>query len=210
MRVLGGARTIAPCAFLCQLVSEAIDWAAGDRAEPLFGDELPPELLRQCHRGRSIPARLGEPLEEFARKRRSEMKRSAVNQPDLGAVHAGADAAARAGGRSRRDRCGVRGRQAARARAALDRAGIEAADVMALRGARRMELVVALKQGRWSPELAARASAQLSRVFGRAYAPGEGGGGAEMRFVRLSRLRATAAAVSCHSRQAACPAATAT
>ena len=66
--------------FLCQLVSEAIDWAAGDRAEPLFGDELPPELLRQCHRGRSIPARLGEPLEEFARKRRSEMKRSAVNQ----------------------------------------------------------------------------------------------------------------------------------
>src|SRR5699024_3777657 len=66
--------------FLCQLVSEAIDWAAGDGMLPLFGEEIPPELTRQCRRARSIPARLGEPLEEFARKRRSEMKRSAVNQ----------------------------------------------------------------------------------------------------------------------------------
>ena len=74
---------------------------------------------------------------------------------------------------------------------------------MALRGARRMELVAALKQGRWTPELAAQASAQLSRVFGRAYAPA-GSSGAEMRFIRLSRLRATAA-VSCHSRQAGVP-----
>ncbi len=189
--------------FLCQLVSEAIDWAAGDRAEPLFGDELPPELLRQCHRGRSIPARLGEPLEEFARKRRSEMKRSAVNQL-ISAQFMQAQMLLRGLADAQARPLRVRGRQAARARAALDRAGIEAADVMALRGARRMELVVALKQGRWSPELAARASAQLSRVFGRAYAPGEGGGGAEMRFVRLSRLRATAA-VSCHSRQAGVP-----
>ena len=59
---------------------------------------------------------------------------------------------------------------------------------MALRGARRMELVAALKQGRWTPELAAQASAQLSRVFGRAYAPA-GSSGAEMRFIRLSVRR---------------------
>ncbi len=188
--------------FLCQLVSEAIDWAAGDCALPLFGEEIPPELTRQCRRARSIPARLGEPLEEFARKRRSEMKRSAVNQL-ISAQFMQAQMLLRGLADAQARPLRVRGRQAARARAALDRAGIETSDVMALRGARRMELVAALKQGRWTPELAAQASAQLSRVFGRAYAPA-GSSGAEMRFIRLSRLRATAA-VSCHSRQAGVP-----
>ena len=189
--------------FLCQLISEAIDWAAGDCAEPLFGAEMPPDVLRQCHRGRSIPARLGVLLEEFARKRRSEMKRGAVNQlisaqfMQAQLLLCGlADAQARP--------LRIRGRQAARARAALDRANIETAEVMALRGARRMEIVATLKQGFWTGELAARASAQLSRVFGRAYAPGEGAGGAEMKFVRLSRFRATASA-SCHSCRAGVP-----
>ena len=189
--------------FLCQLISEAIDWANGDCAEPLFGPEMPPDVLRQCHRGRSIPQRLGVLLEEFARKRRSEMKRGAVNQlisaqfMQAQMLLCGlADAQARP--------LRIRGRQAARARAALDRAGIETAEVMALRGARQMEIVAALGRGVWSPELAARASVELSRTFGRAYAPGEGVGGREIKFVRLPRLRASASA-SCHSRQAGVP-----
>lgn len=189
--------------FLCQLISEAIDWSGGDRAEPLFAEEMPPDVLRQCARGRAIPSRLGVLLEEFADKRRSELKRGAVSQLIsaqflqaqllLGGM---ADVQARP--------LRVRGRQAARARAALDRAGVEVADVMALRGARRMEIVVTLKRGVWSPERAARASVQLSRVFGRAYAPDGDPGAAEMKFVRLPRLRASAAAAS-HSREAGTP-----
>ncbi len=188
--------------FLCQLISEAIDWAGGDCAEPLFGDELPPELLRQCHRGKSIPARLGELLEEFARKRRSELKRSQVNQlisaqfMQAQLLLCGmADAQARP--------LKIRGRQAARARAALDRAGVGTAEVMAIRGDRQMEIVAALRAGCWSRELAARASVELSRTFGRAYAPAEGIGGAEMKFVRLPRMKVSASAC-CHSRQAGC------
>lgn len=189
--------------FLCQLISEAIEWANGDCSEPLFGDDMPPDTLRQCRRGRSIPARLGILLEDFARQRRSELKRGAVNQlisaqfMQAQLLLCGlADAQARP--------LKIRGRQAARARAALDRAGIDAADVMALRGTRRMEIVAALRHGRWSPELAARASVQLSRTFGRPYAPAETAGSPEMKFVRLSRLRATAAASS-HPRQPGVP-----
>lgn len=189
--------------FLCQLISEAIDWAAGDQAEPLFGAEMPPSALRQCRRGRSIPARLGVLLEEFARKRRSEMKRGAVNQLiSAQFMQARLLLCGLADAQSKPLR--IRGRQAARARAALDRAGVETSDVMALRQARTMEIVATLKRGHWSAELAARASAQLSRVFGRPYAPGESAGRDEMKFVRLPRLRATAAA-SCHSCQAGVP-----
>ena len=189
--------------FLCQLISEAIDWANGDCAEPLFGPELPPDVLRQCHRGRSIPQRLGVLLEEFARKRRSELKRSAVNQL-ISAQFMQAQLLLQGLADTQARPLRIRGRQAARARAALDRAGIEAGEVMALRCARQMEIVAALERGVWSPELAARASAELSRTFGRAYAPGEGVGGREIKFTRLPRLRAGASA-SCHSRQAGVP-----
>ena len=181
--------------FLCQLISQSIDWAAGDHSEPLFGDELPPDLLRQCRRGRSIPARLGILLEEFAVKRRTEMKRSAVNQL-ISAQFMQAQLLLRGLADAQARPLKVRGRQAVRARAALDRAGIELSDVMALRGDRRMEICAVLKRGRWTPELAARASAQLSRVFGRPYAPVSAPGGGEIKFLRQSRYRATAAAAS--------------
>lgn len=185
--------------FLCQLISEAIDWAAGDCSEPLFGDEMPPEALRQCHRGRSIPARLGVLLEEFARKRRSEMKRGQVNQL-ISAQFLQAQLLLRGLADAQSGPLKIRGRQAARARAALDRAGIEVEEVMALRGERQMEIIAVLDARDWSRELAARASIQLSRTFGRPYAPAEGAGTAQMRFVRLPRMRANASAC-CHSSQ---------
>ena len=183
--------------FLCGLISEAIEWANGDCAEPLFSDEPPPDVLRACRRGKSIPARLGVLLEDFARTRKEEMKRRNMNrlisaqfmQAQL-LLSGMADAHARP--------MRVRGRQAARARAALDRAGVGVEDVMALRGARSMEIVVTLRGGRWSAELADCAAAHLSRVFGRIYAPSEGSGSREMKFVRLPQMRASASAC-CHS-----------
>jgi len=182
--------------FLCQLISAAIDWAAGGGPEPLFGEEMPPDVLRLCRRGRTIPARLGPMLEDFALRRRSEMKRGAMNQL-ISAQFLQARMLLGGMAESQARPLRVRGQQAARARAALDRAGIQTADVMALRGARSTEIVATLARGRWTAEQAAKASAQLSGVFGRAYAAGAGGG-AEMRFVRLPRLRVTAAA-GCHS-----------
>ena len=189
--------------FLCQLISEAIGWANGDCAEPLFGDEMPPDVLRQCQRGRSIPQRLGVLLEEFARRRRSELKRGQMNQL-ISAQFLQAQMLLCGLADAQSAPMRIRGRQAVRARAALDRAGIEAGAVMALRGARRMEIIAELRCGRWSPELAARASAELSRTFGRAYAPADGADSSELRFVRLPRLRAAASAC-CHSRQAGVP-----
>lgn len=189
--------------FLCQLISEAIDWAGGDCAEPLFGDDMPPDVLRQCQRGRSIPQRLGALLEEFARKRRSELKRGQVNQL-ISAQFLQAQMLLCGLADAQAEPMRIRGRQAARARAALDRAGIEPGEVMALRGARQMEIVAELRSGKWSRELAAAASAELSRTFGRSYIPAEGAGSEEMRFIRLPRLRASASAC-CHSRQAGMP-----
>ena len=190
--------------FLCQLISESVDWAAGGADAPLFGDELPPDVLRQCARGRTIPARLGDLLEEFSKKRRSELKRGAVSQL-ISAQFTQAQLLLRGMADVQARPMRVRGRQAARARAALDRAGLEVTDVMALRGARRMEIVAALKEDElWTPETAAEASAQLSRVFGRPYAPDGEPGGAEMKFVRLPRLRASAGS-ACRALEADMP-----
>ena len=107
--------------FLCQLVSEGDRLGGGRLRASAVGEEIPPELTRQCRRARSIPARLGEPLEEFARKRRSEMKRSAVNQL-ISAQFMQAQMLLRGLADAQARPLRVRGRQAARARAALDRA----------------------------------------------------------------------------------------
>ena len=67
----GGAR------LLCDLVARAV---ALSGEAPLFDGEAPPELCRRCRRGRLIPERLQEPLEDFARARREELKRGAENR----------------------------------------------------------------------------------------------------------------------------------
>lgn len=189
--------------FLCQLISRSIEWANGDHSQPLFGEEAPPEWMRMCRRGRSIPARLGEVLEEFARKRRTEMKRGAVNQL-ISAQFMQAQLLLRGLADAQARPVSVRGRYAARARAALDRTGIPTSEVIALRGVRQMEIIATLQRGCWSSALARRAAAGLSQVFGRCYEPGAGMGAMEMKFLRMPTLGATAAA-SCHSARAGVP-----
>ena len=179
--------------FLCQLISEAIDWAGGDGGESLFDEELPPELLRACARGRAIPDRLGELLENFARLRRSEMKRGAVNQL-ISAQFTEARMLLEGLAAEQLKPLKVRGRMAARARAALDQAGVDVSEVMVLRGARRTEVVATLESGGWSPDRAWRAAERLSRVFGRRYVPSGAPGEREMRFRRQTRLRAETSA----------------
>ncbi len=67
----GGAR------LLCDLIARAV---AQSGEAPLFEGEAPPELCRRCRRGRLIPERLQEPLEDFARARLTELRRGAENR----------------------------------------------------------------------------------------------------------------------------------
>lgn len=188
----GGAR------LLCDLIARAV---ALSGEAPLFEGEAPPELARRCRRGWAIPERLGELLEDFARRRRTELKRGAENRL-ISAQFAQAkrllDGLADRQARPLK----LRLRQGERAAAALERAGIGVSSVTALGGG-GVELAVELDGAAWTPRLAALASASLGRAFGRRYAAA-GLSGREARFVRRPRLRAETG-VLCASREAGSP-----
>lgn len=188
----GGAR------LLCDLIARAV---ALSGETPLFDGEVPPELARRCRRGRMLPERIGEALEDFARARRDGLKRGAENRLISAQFMQARQLIEGLAGRQSRP-LRLRSRQAGRAAAALERAGIETDSVMAL-GGRGVEIVAALKGGRWTPELARAAAAQLARTFGRAYGAA-GPMGRELRFVRRPRLRIRTG-ILCASREAGAP-----
>ena len=183
--------------FLCGLITEAV--ALPDDA-PLFEGEAPPELLRRCRRGRLIPERLQYILEDFARTRRSELKRGSENRL-ISAQFLQAKELLEGLAEEQARPLKLRARQAERAACALEQAGIPTESVMALGGA-GVEILATLKrgEGRWTPELARAASERLSRAFGREYAVG-GTLGRELRLVRRPRLRPRTGVV-CASREA--------
>ena len=186
---------------LCDLIAEAVAWAGGGMAEPLFDGEVTPALLRRCRRGRLIPERLGEPLEDFARARASGLKRGAENRlisAQFLQARALLDRLAAAEARPVR----LRDRQAQRAAAVLEQAGIPLAEAMMLGGG-EVALIAVLREGGWSQALLATAARRLSRAFGRVYAPA-GVCGGEARFVRRPRLSARTGA-GCASRDAGAP-----
>ena len=188
----GGAR------LLCDLIARA---AALSGETPLFDGEAPPELCRRCRRGRLIPERIGDMLEDFACARRDGLKRSAENRlisAQFNQARRLIEALSLQQGGSLR----VRRRQAARAAAALERAGIEVESVMAL-GGRGDEIVVALERNSWTQALARKAALSLGEAFGRRYAPA-GPLGKKLRFVRRPRLRARTG-IACASREAGAP-----
>ena len=188
----GGAR------LLCDLIARAVSLSG---ETPLFEGEAPPELCRRCRRGRLIPDRIGDMLEDFARARRDGLKRGAENRL-ISAQFRQARQLIEALARQQGGTLRLRNRQAARAAAALERAGIGVNSVMAL-GGRGVEIVAALKEGCWTQALARQASQRLSDVFGRRYAP-TGPLGRELRFVRRPRLRVRTG-ISCASREAGAP-----
>lgn len=187
--------------FLCALIAESVEWANMGNDQPLFEEEMPPDILRQCRRGRLIPERLQNLLEDFACARRGELKRGAENRL-ISAQFLQAQQLLSGLAEEQSKSIRLRDKQAARAATALEQIGIDVADVMVLSGA-RVEIVAALKTGRWTPKMAEAASAQFASAFGRTYAP-EGEYGQEMRFVRKPRLCAAAGA-GCTSREAGVP-----
>lgn len=184
--------------FLCELIACAV---SGCDDMPMFDGEVPPDIMRRCRRGRLIPERIQEPLEDFARTRRSELKRSAQNRL-ISAQFTQAQKLLEGLAQRQLEPIRLRSRQAERAGAALERAGIEARSVVAF-GGRGTEVVVRLQRGEWTPELARAASAQLARAFGRPYAAA-GPPGPAMRFVCRPRL-GVETGVACASREDGTP-----
>lgn len=188
----GGAR------LLCDLIARAV---ALSGETPLFEGEAPPELCRRCRRGKLIPERLGDMLEDFARARREGLKRGAENRL-ISAQFNQARQLIEALACQQSGPLRLRNRQAARAAGALERAGIGVESVMAL-GGRGVEIVARLKEGCWTQAMAWQASLRLSDTFGRRYAPA-GPLGRELRFVRRPRLRVRKG-ICCASREAGAP-----
>ena len=187
-----GAANRAP-RLLCDLVGMAVDWSETGMEAGLFEDGAPADLSRRCRRGRQLPERVGEALEEFARRRRTELKRGGENRlisaqflQAAQLIEGLADEQARP--------IRLRDRQARRAAAVLERGNIALSDAMLVSGP-RTELILTLREGRWTQPLARDAADRLNRAFGRVYAP-ETAWGRTMRFIRLPRLKATAGAAS--------------
>lgn len=63
--------------FLCDLIAQAV---LMPEDAPLFEGEVTPELLRRCRRGRLVPERAQELLEDFARSRRDALRHEAANR----------------------------------------------------------------------------------------------------------------------------------
>ena len=168
---------------LCDLVAMAVDGADGE----LFEAGVPADIARRCRRARQLPERVGEALRDFALARRAELKRGGENRlisAQFLQARQLADTLAEEQSRPIR----LRDRQARRAAAVLERGGIAVSDALLISG-RRTELILTLREGCWSGELAGEASRRLNRAFGRVYAP-ESLWGPTARFVRQPRLRA--------------------
>ena len=179
---------------LCDLVTQAVDWSDTDMEAGLFDDGVPTDLSRRCRRAAQLPDRVAGPLEDFARLRRAQIRRGGENRLISAQFLQAArliDALAAEQARPIR----LRDRQARRAAGVLERGGISVSDALLISGP-RTELVLTLREGRWTDALAADAADQLNRAFGRVYAPVSAAAGRTMRFTRLPRLMARVGAAS--------------
>lgn len=187
--------------FLCGLVSDAVEWAGNGGEGVLFAEDMPPEVLRKCRRGRMIPERLDSMLSDFALHRQAEKRRGSENRL-ISAQFLQAQQLLEELAREQMQPIKMRNRQAARAAAVMEGMGIPLQEVMML-SAPRVEMIAVLKEGRWTREMAKAASQRLTKCFGRTYLP-EGDPGREMRFVRSPCLNADTGA-GCISREAGAP-----
>ena len=154
----------------CQLMTAAIECGGS----PFRNGEVPPDIMRLCRRGMTVPNRLGSLLADFAAQRHRrirlmEARRLIAGQFDQAAAVINAMAAEQARPFIMRDGA------AAHVHAALADAGIPVRDVMALK-LDALEITVELAI-RWSRELMERAArvitAALDRPFSAANASGK-------------------------------------
>ena len=188
---------------LCDLVAMAAAWAERGGEEPLLGEGVPPDIGRRCRRARLIPERLSGTLMDFAVRRRAALERGGRNRLTAAQfmearrlLEALAEAEERPvhiwNGAGSGD--GAGGNRARRAASALERAGFELADVAMVRDA-RTELLVALREGRWSRAMAAEAARRVGCALGRPCEP-EGAWERTLHLAQRPRLAAKYGAAS--------------
>lgn len=168
---------------LCSLIGDALDRVdAPPGLRILFSDgEIPPDILRQCRRGRMIPDRLGLLLRDFAEKRRSEIKRCANGQ--FVSIHfLQAQQILSNLARFQAEAPGL-----AQLHSALTRAGLN--DCEAVANSPDAASVTLLRSEKcWTRSEIARASRALGHTLGGKYLPRTDG--ASLYFVRAPRLTA--------------------
>lgn len=148
----------------CQLMTAAIECGGS----PFDGAEIPPDILRLCRRGMTVPTRLGGLLNEFAVQRHKRIRLMEAHRLIGAQFRQAAEllnflAADQARPVSARDGA------AARARDALVAAGFPVREVTALK-AGRLELTAELRRP-WAADEPPRAALELSRALNRPFGP---------------------------------------
>lgn len=168
----------------CQLMTSAIECGGS----PFRNGEAPPDIMRLCRRGMTVPSRLGNLLADFAAQRHRrirlmEARRLLATQFDQASVLLNAMAA------EQTSPFMVRDGAAAQVRAALANAGLPVRDVMALK-LEAMEITVEITGG-WSRERILLAERAISASLGRNFTL-SGRAGMAAIFAPCGALRATA------------------
>ncbi len=149
----------------CQLMTAAIE-----RGGSPFdgGADIPPDILRLCRRGMTVPARLGGLLNEFAAQRHKRLRLMEARRL-IGAQFAQAAELLNFLAADQARPVSTRDGAAARARDALVASGFPVRDVTALKS-ERLELTVELRRP-WAPDEPLRASRDLSQALNRPFGP---------------------------------------
>ena len=178
---------------LCELVGQAIQWSRTDMAEGLFEDGVGADLARRCRRSRQLPERVGELLEDFVRQRLAGLRRGGENRLISAQFLQAAQIIGELADEQARP-VHLRDRQARRVMGILERENLPLSDALLVSG-QRTELILTLREGRWTRAMAGTAAEKLERAFGRVYAP-QDAMGRTLRLVRLPRLMAEVGAGS--------------
>lgn len=142
----------------CQLMTAAIECGTS----PFRDGEVPPDIMRLCRRGMTVPARLGNMLAEFAAQRHRRIRLMEARRL-IGAQFSQAAVTLNSMAQEQVRPFALRDGAAAHIKRALTDAGFNVRDVLALK-TDRMEVNVALN-GRWSREKLDLAARIVSRAM---------------------------------------------
>ena len=146
----------------CQLMTSAIECGGS----PFEGGEVPPDIMRLCRRGMTVPARLGNLLSEFAVQRHRRIRLMEARRL-IGAQFSQAAEVLNAMAQEHVQPFVLRDGAAAHAKRALADAGFPVRDVMAVR-MDGLEVNVAI-EGRWTRDRLDAAAGILGRCLGGPY-----------------------------------------
>lgn len=144
---------------ICRMAAEAFSGKKITRA----GD-MPPDLIRHCRRSGRIDRRLVPWLESLSERRGYELRREEARLLLAGQFRQTQRILDHLATQMKGGVC-LSGEYARMARAALEKAGIEAQETVALLDD-RLEVICALKKGRWDGAAARRAAAFLGDELG--------------------------------------------